>query len=177
MFIFAFGQCVFITLSQIRLWDKYNKLTGLSFFRFLALSSGIIYGYYALVLKVDEEEFGGHGVLLQEGLFASMTLFVVSKLPFPVSTILSRILYVLIDTLTIFFHCSLFSLFGLWYTASYISDPTSHVVDTLQSSRKKNFSTFVLPSIPSHFSRRIKVYFRCMSPFFKKLRTWKFQNW
>lgn len=45
--------------------------------RFLALSSGIIYGYYAYVLRVDEEEFGGHGALLQEGLFASFTLFLV----------------------------------------------------------------------------------------------------
>ncbi|KAK6942968.1 ER membrane protein complex subunit 6-like [Dillenia turbinata] len=42
---------------------------------FLALSSGIIYGYYSLILKVDEEDFGGHGALLQEGLFASLTLF------------------------------------------------------------------------------------------------------
>lgn len=44
---------------------------------FLALSTGIIYGYYAMILKVDEEEFGGHGALLQEGLFASITLFLV----------------------------------------------------------------------------------------------------
>ncbi|KAK6943644.1 ER membrane protein complex subunit 6-like, partial [Dillenia turbinata] len=42
---------------------------------FLAISSGIIYGYYSLILKVDEEDFGGHGALLQEGLFASLTLF------------------------------------------------------------------------------------------------------
>lgn len=41
------------------------------------ISSGIIYGYYAVILKVDEEEFGGHGALLQEGLFASITLFLV----------------------------------------------------------------------------------------------------
>lgn len=46
-------------------------------FRFVVLSTGIIYAYYALVLKVDEEEFGGHGALLQEGLFASITLFLV----------------------------------------------------------------------------------------------------
>jgi hypothetical protein len=44
---------------------------------FLVLSSGIIYGYYSVILKVDEEEFGGHGALLQEGLFASTTLFLV----------------------------------------------------------------------------------------------------
>ena len=45
---------------------------------FLAISSGIIYGYYAMILKVDEEDFGGHGALLQEGLFASITLFLVA---------------------------------------------------------------------------------------------------
>jgi hypothetical protein len=44
---------------------------------FLVLSTGIVYGYYTLILKVDEEEFGGHGTLLQEGLFASVTLFLV----------------------------------------------------------------------------------------------------
>ncbi|KAL6577220.1 hypothetical protein OROMI_011496 [Orobanche minor] len=45
---------------------------------FVVFSSGIIYGYYALVLKVDEEEFGGHGALLQEGLFASVSLFLLA---------------------------------------------------------------------------------------------------
>ncbi|KAF8395132.1 hypothetical protein HHK36_019073 [Tetracentron sinense] len=45
---------------------------------FLILSSGIIYGYYAIILKIDEEDFGGHGTLLQEGLFASLTLFLLA---------------------------------------------------------------------------------------------------
>ncbi|KAF8725635.1 hypothetical protein HU200_020177 [Digitaria exilis] len=45
---------------------------------FMAISTGIIYWYYAYVLKVDEEEYGGHGALLQEGLFASFTLFLLS---------------------------------------------------------------------------------------------------
>ena len=45
--------------------------------RFLLISTGIIYGYYAIILKVDEEDFGGHGALLQEGLFASISLFLV----------------------------------------------------------------------------------------------------
>ncbi|MBA0548428.1 hypothetical protein Golax_016343 [Gossypium laxum] len=27
-------------------------------FSFLAISTGIIYGYYAMILKIDEEEFG-----------------------------------------------------------------------------------------------------------------------
>lgn len=46
-------------------------------FRFVVLSTAIIYAYYAIVLKVDEEELGGHGALLQEGLFASISLFLV----------------------------------------------------------------------------------------------------
>lgn len=50
----------------------------IGFGRFLAISSGIVYGYYAMILKVDEEEFGGHAALLQEGLFASVTLFLVT---------------------------------------------------------------------------------------------------
>jgi hypothetical protein len=33
--------------------------------------------YYAYLLKIGEEDFGGHGALLQEGLFASFTLFLV----------------------------------------------------------------------------------------------------
>ncbi|CAN6331127.1 unnamed protein product, partial [Urochloa humidicola] len=45
---------------------------------FMAISTGIIYWYYAYALKVDEEEYGGHGALLQEGLFASFTLFLLS---------------------------------------------------------------------------------------------------
>lgn len=45
---------------------------------FLVLSSGIIYGYYAHILKIDEEEYGGHATLLQEGLFASFTLFLLA---------------------------------------------------------------------------------------------------
>ena len=48
--------------------------------RFLVVSSAIIYAYYAHVLKIDEEEFGGHGALIQEGLFASLTLFLVTYL-------------------------------------------------------------------------------------------------
>jgi hypothetical protein len=31
----------------------------------------------AYLLKIDEEEYGDHGALLQEGLFASFTLFLV----------------------------------------------------------------------------------------------------
>ncbi|XP_073037640.1 uncharacterized protein [Primulina eburnea] len=51
---------------------------GIWFLLFVALSTGIIYAYYAIVLKIDEEEFGGHGALLQEGLFASVSLFLLA---------------------------------------------------------------------------------------------------
>ncbi|XP_062208220.1 uncharacterized protein LOC133909696 [Phragmites australis] len=45
---------------------------------FLTISTGIVYWYYAYLLKIDEEDFGGHGAILQEGLFASFTLFLLS---------------------------------------------------------------------------------------------------
>jgi hypothetical protein len=51
-----------------------------SLYRFLTISTGIIYWYYTYLLKIDEEEYGGHGALLQEGLFASFTLFLVTIL-------------------------------------------------------------------------------------------------
>ncbi|KAL3518178.1 hypothetical protein ACH5RR_020767 [Cinchona calisaya] len=57
------------------LWGAIPLIGGMWIILFLVLSSGIIYAYYAVILKVDEEEFGGHAVLLQEGLFASFTLF------------------------------------------------------------------------------------------------------
>ncbi|KAK4254946.1 hypothetical protein QN277_008016 [Acacia crassicarpa] len=60
------------------LWGALPLVGGIWFILFLVFSSGIIYGYYAVILKVDEEEFGGHGALLQEGLFASITLFLLS---------------------------------------------------------------------------------------------------
>ncbi|PWA92725.1 rab5-interacting family protein [Artemisia annua] len=60
------------------LWGAIPLVGGIWIVAFLLISSGIIYGYYALILKVDEEEFGGHGPLLQEGLFASITLFLLA---------------------------------------------------------------------------------------------------
>ncbi|RDX79215.1 hypothetical protein CR513_40393 [Mucuna pruriens] len=59
------------------LWGSIPLVGGIWFILFLVLSTGIIYSYYAVILKVDEEEFGGHGALLQEGLFASITLFLI----------------------------------------------------------------------------------------------------
>lgn len=54
-------------------------LTGLlPIIAFVALSSGAMYAVYSLYLKLDAEDFGGDGTLLQEGLFASMTLFFLS---------------------------------------------------------------------------------------------------
>ncbi|KAJ8770974.1 hypothetical protein K2173_022875 [Erythroxylum novogranatense] len=46
--------------------------------RFFLISSTIVYGYYAMILKIDEEDFGGHGTLLEEGLFASFSIFLLS---------------------------------------------------------------------------------------------------
>ncbi|KAA8549280.1 hypothetical protein F0562_000964 [Nyssa sinensis] len=61
------------------LWGAIPLVGGIWIIVFLAISSGIVYGYYAIILKTDEEDFGGHGALLQEGLFASITLFLVLK--------------------------------------------------------------------------------------------------
>ncbi|KAL3720066.1 hypothetical protein ACJRO7_004974 [Eucalyptus globulus] len=60
------------------LWGAIPLVGGIWIVLFLAISSGIVYGYYAMILKIDEEEYGGHGALLQEGLFASVTLFLLA---------------------------------------------------------------------------------------------------
>ncbi|KAK1396816.1 Respirasome Complex Assembly Factor [Heracleum sosnowskyi] len=60
------------------IWGAIPLIGGIWFVIFLVISSAIIYGYYAMLLKVDEEDFGGHGALLQEGLFASITLFLLA---------------------------------------------------------------------------------------------------
>ncbi|XP_034920934.1 uncharacterized protein [Populus alba] len=60
------------------LWGTIPLVGGIWIGFFLLISSGIIYGYYAMILKIDEEDFGGHSALLQEGLFASITLFLLS---------------------------------------------------------------------------------------------------
>ncbi|KAF5809810.1 putative rab5-interacting protein family [Helianthus annuus] len=63
------------------LWGAFPLVGGIWIVAFLLISSGIIYGYYTIILQVDEEEFGGHGLLLQEGLFASFTLFLLGLDP------------------------------------------------------------------------------------------------
>ncbi|XP_044343518.1 respirasome Complex Assembly Factor 1 isoform X1 [Triticum aestivum] len=45
---------------------------------FFTISTVIVHLYYAHLLKIDEEDFGGHAALLQEGLFASFTLFLLA---------------------------------------------------------------------------------------------------
>ncbi|KAF6150336.1 hypothetical protein GIB67_034035 [Kingdonia uniflora] len=60
------------------LWGSVPLVGAIWILVFLVLSSGIVYGYYAIVLKLDEDDFGGHGALLQEGLFASITLFLLA---------------------------------------------------------------------------------------------------
>ncbi|XP_010521853.1 PREDICTED: uncharacterized protein C20orf24 homolog [Tarenaya hassleriana] len=60
------------------LWGAMPLVGGLWILLFLAVSSGIVYSYYTLILKIDEEDFGGHAALLQEGLFASLSLFLLA---------------------------------------------------------------------------------------------------
>ncbi|CAL9120763.1 unnamed protein product [Musa acuminata var. zebrina] len=60
------------------LWGAIPLVGAIWIALFLLLSTGIIYGYYTYVLKIDEEDFGGHGALLQEGLFASFSLFLLA---------------------------------------------------------------------------------------------------
>lgn len=60
------------------IWGAIPLVGGIWFILFVVLSTAIIYAYYAIVLKVDEEELGGHGALLQEGLFASISLFLLA---------------------------------------------------------------------------------------------------
>ncbi|KAG7035401.1 hypothetical protein SDJN02_02197 [Cucurbita argyrosperma subsp. argyrosperma] len=69
-------QAVAVVLGL--LWGAIPLVGGIWFLIFLAISTSVVYGYYAMILKVDEEEFGGHGALLQEGLFASITLFLLA---------------------------------------------------------------------------------------------------
>ncbi|CAN8285491.1 unnamed protein product [Cochlearia groenlandica] len=59
-------------------WGAIPLVGGVWLLLFLVISSGIVYGYYALILKIDEEDFGGHAALLQDGLFASLSLFLLS---------------------------------------------------------------------------------------------------
>uniref|UniRef100_A0ACD5W7Y0 Uncharacterized protein n=1 Tax=Avena sativa TaxID=4498 RepID=A0ACD5W7Y0_AVESA len=57
------------------LWGSVPLVGAVWIALFLAISTGIVYWYYTYLLKIDEEDFGGHGALLQEGMFASFTLF------------------------------------------------------------------------------------------------------
>ncbi|CAF2165667.1 hypothetical protein IGI04_027249 [Brassica rapa subsp. trilocularis] len=60
------------------LWGAIPLVGGIWLLLFLAISSGIVYGYYALILKIDEEDYGGHAALLQDGLFASLSVFLLA---------------------------------------------------------------------------------------------------
>uniref|UniRef100_A0A0E0KXN2 Kinetochore protein SPC25 n=1 Tax=Oryza punctata TaxID=4537 RepID=A0A0E0KXN2_ORYPU len=60
------------------LWGAVPLVGAIWIALFVTLSTGLVYWYYAYLLKIDEEEFGGHGALLQEGMFASFTLFLLS---------------------------------------------------------------------------------------------------
>ncbi|KAB2073785.1 hypothetical protein ES319_A07G108300v1 [Gossypium barbadense] len=47
-----------VALFNGLLWGAIPVVGGIWTFIFLAISTGIIYGYYAMILKIDEEEFG-----------------------------------------------------------------------------------------------------------------------
>ncbi|EEE62072.1 hypothetical protein OsJ_16856 [Oryza sativa Japonica Group] len=60
------------------LWGAVPLVGAIWIALFVTISTGLVYWYYAYLLKIDEEDFGGHGALLQEGMFASFTLFLLS---------------------------------------------------------------------------------------------------
>ncbi|GJP36870.1 hypothetical protein CLOM_g21336 [Closterium sp. NIES-68] len=56
-------------------WGMAPITGGIGVIGFLVLSTALMMGYYTLVVKVDADEMGGHGALLQEGLLNSFGLF------------------------------------------------------------------------------------------------------
>ena len=48
--------------------------------RFLAVSAGAVYSYFALYQGVEEEDYGGAWELLKEGFMTSFAVFLVSLL-------------------------------------------------------------------------------------------------
>eukprot|EP00245_Coleochaete_scutata_P004547 TRINITY_DN17259_c0_g1_i1.p1 TRINITY_DN17259_c0_g1~~TRINITY_DN17259_c0_g1_i1.p1 ORF type:complete len:139 (-),score=22.82 TRINITY_DN17259_c0_g1_i1:364-780(-) len=51
---------------------------GPGFILFLTVSTLLTWMYYGLLLKIDDEEFGGHGTLLMEGFPISVGLFLLA---------------------------------------------------------------------------------------------------
>lgn len=47
------------------------------------MNAGVVYGYFALYQRVEDEEFGGAWELLKEGFVTSFALFLVSHLLSP----------------------------------------------------------------------------------------------
>ncbi|KAG6527379.1 hypothetical protein ZIOFF_009478 [Zingiber officinale] len=83
---------------------------------FMVLSTSIIYGYYTYVLKLDEEDFGGHGALLQEGLFASFSLFLRNN------SILTNAIMFLPDTAFVDCHIQFITLLKTVITFEFLSE-------------------------------------------------------
>ncbi|KAF3578911.1 hypothetical protein DY000_02030238 [Brassica cretica] len=75
---FKFAKLQVVGLLCGLLWGAIPLVGGIWLLLFLAISSGIVYGYYALILKIDEEDYGGHATLLQDGLFASLSVFLLA---------------------------------------------------------------------------------------------------
>lgn len=68
----------------------------------MVLSTATIFWYYAYFLKIDDEEYDGHTALLQEGLFASFTLFLVSLFSFLIYQYILFKLIIKIEVLILF---------------------------------------------------------------------------
>lgn len=106
-----------------------------AFYRFLAISTGIIYWYYAYVLKIDEEEYGGHGALLQEGLFASFTLFLVNIILLQKRT---NVVLVIGTSFSFFVICSFRGLlYTVWLTFEKLLGCTYHATFAHHVSQKR----------------------------------------
>eukprot|EP00271_Cylindrocystis_brebissonii_P017108 TRINITY_DN430_c0_g2_i1.p2 TRINITY_DN430_c0_g2~~TRINITY_DN430_c0_g2_i1.p2 ORF type:complete len:152 (+),score=25.53 TRINITY_DN430_c0_g2_i1:301-756(+) len=60
------------------IWGTMRFTGGLFFLLFMALNFGLGFLYYSVILRVDEEEFGGHMALLQEGTMPSIGLFLLT---------------------------------------------------------------------------------------------------
>eukprot|EP00270_Netrium_digitus_P009073 TRINITY_DN2753_c0_g1_i3.p1 TRINITY_DN2753_c0_g1~~TRINITY_DN2753_c0_g1_i3.p1 ORF type:complete len:129 (-),score=20.65 TRINITY_DN2753_c0_g1_i3:338-724(-) len=57
------------------IWGLIPLTGGLWFAAFMALNLGSVFLYYNQLLCIDEEDFGGHSVLMQEGMLSSVGLF------------------------------------------------------------------------------------------------------
>lgn len=56
-----------------------NSVLFFHVFRFFAVNMAVIYVYFSMFQKVDEEDYGGISEIFKEGLMTSFATFVVSQ--------------------------------------------------------------------------------------------------